>query len=181
MDLISLARIVMDATQSKSASGNGHPNRTSNGDEVPESPGESFSAAMSHFAELRAYFAQYIGAKVGGLRTSVRNLVIYAVLGVLGLLAGGAMIVTAASIIVIGLAQAVSHLLGDRMWAGNLIVGVLLLGAVVGTVILVVKKLFNSSRQATVNSHERRLKQQRVTLAGHDARQRSAEYIAEQQ
>lgn len=169
----------MDATQSKSADGNGHRSRV-NGEETPGTPGESFAQAKAHFGELSAYIGQYINAKVGGVRASVRNLVIYAILGVLGLIAGGAMIVTAASIIVLGLAQMVGHFLGDRIWAGNLIVGVLLLGAVVLVTVMAVKKMFNSSRQATVNSHERRLKQQRVTL-GHDARQRSAEYRAEHQ
>ena len=65
--------------------------------------------------------------------------------------------------------------LGDRAWAGNLIVGALILGLTVGVAMFAVRKIFNVSREATVKGYERRLKQQRVTLDGHDARQRSAE------
>lgn len=165
----------MNTTQRDPAAGNGH----HDGDSPEASPGESFSAAMKHLSELQAYAAQYLSVKVRSLKVSISGLVVYAALGVIGLLAGGAILVTSGALIVIGLAQALGQLLGGRMWAGNLIVGALILGACVLMVRVMVKKLFDVSRQATVNRHERTLKQQRVKLWGIDARQRSAEYLEE--
>jgi len=168
----------MDASQRQHAGGNGH--GTADRAATDETPREALSDAMMRFAELKAYFAQYIAARADGIKLSVRKVVLLAVMGVLGLLVGGAVLVTAAVIIVTGLAQLIGHLLGDRLWAGNLIVGVLVLGLVGLMTWLVVRKMTQASHKATVNRYERRLKQQRVTLDGHDARQRSAEYEAKQ-
>lgn len=164
----------MNTTEREHIAGNGH-----DGDSPDATPGESFSAAMKHLAEVQAYARQFVSAKLAGIKLSIRNVVIYAILGVVALLTGGAMVVTAASLIVVGLSQWIGHLLGDRAWAGNLIVGALILGLTVGVAMFAVRKIFNVSREATVKGYERRLKQQRVTLDGHDARQRSAEYVRE--
>jgi hypothetical protein len=147
-------------------------------DDTP--PGESFGQAMSQFAELKEYAAQYIAARADSLKLSVRKGVLFAVLGVLGLFVGGAILVTAASIFVIGIAQLIAHWLGDRAWAGNLIVGALMIGLMVGGAWFMMRRILGAGRKATVERYERRLKQQRVLLAGHDAQQRSREYDAQQ-
>jgi len=166
----------MDASQQQHARGNGH--RSSDRATADETPREAISDAATRFAELKAYIAQYAAARADAMKLSIRKVVLLAIMGVLGLIVGGALLVTAAVIIVTGLAQLIGHLLGDRLWAGNLIVGFLMLGLVALGAWLVVRKMTNASHTATVNRYERRLKQQRVTLDGHDARQRSAEYEA---
>jgi hypothetical protein len=166
----------MNQTPPNPPSGNGHRNRVDDLADEDSSPGESFSAAMSQFAELKEYAAQYIAARADSLKLSVRKVVLFAVLGVLGLLVGGAIMVTAASIFVIGISQLIAHWLGDRAWAGNLIVGILMIGLVAGGAWIMMRRMLGASRKATVERYERRLKQQRVLLAGHDARERSREY-----
>jgi len=147
--------------------------------ETPEAPNEAFKVAMEHVGELKEYASLYVAAKMDSLKLSVRNLVLYAVLGVLGLVAGTALLVMAVVQLLSGLAGVIAAGLGGRMWAGNLIVGfVLLVGTFVGAW-LMVRKMFNSSRKRTVERYERRLQRQRVDF-GADAQQRSAEHAAEQ-
>jgi len=165
----------MDVSKEHHARGNGHGSDRATAEETPR---EALSDAATRFAELKAYLAQYVSARADGIKLSIRKVVLLAIMGVLGLIVGGAVLVTAAVIIVTGLAQLIGHLLGDRLWAGNLIVGVGVLGLVALGAWLVVRKMTQSSHKSTVNRYERRLKQQRVTLDGHDARQRSAEYEA---
>ena len=79
----------MNTTEREHIAGNGH-----DGDSPDATPGESFSAAMKHLAEVQAYAGRFVSAKLAGIKLSIRNVVIYAVLGVVGLLTGGAMVVT---------------------------------------------------------------------------------------
>ncbi len=148
--------------------------------ETPEAPAEAFKEAMEHVSELKEYASHYVSAKVDKIRLSVRNLVLYAVLGVLGLLIGAAVLVMAVVQLLSGLAGVIAAGLGGRMWAGNLIVGGVLLLGVALAAWLGVRSVFKSSRKRTVDRYERRLQRQRVDY-GADARQRSAEYAAEQQ
>ena len=148
-------------------------------DETPEAPPDAFREAMERVGELKDHAALYVSAKVDSLKLSVRNIVLYAVLGVLGLLAGAALIVMAVVQLLSGLAGVIAAGLGGRMWAGNLIVGFVMLAGVALGAWLGVRKVFNSSRKRTVERYERTLQRQRVDY-GADARQRSAEYAAEQ-
>src|SRR5688500_16323789 len=77
------------------------------GNGAEHAPGEAFKQAAKNFAELKEYFAYYVAAKKDGIAASVRNLGLYAVLGVLGLIAGGAIVVTAAVLLLTGLAGAI--------------------------------------------------------------------------
>src|SRR3954468_10758029 len=122
--------------------------------ETPEAPNEAFKEAMEHVGELKEYASLYVAAKMDSLKLSVRNLVLYAMLGVLGLVAGTALLVMAVVQLLSGLAGVIAAGLGGRMWAGNLIVGfVLLVGTFVGAW-LMVRKMFNSSRKRTVERYE---------------------------
>jgi len=142
-------------------------------------PSEAFREAMWQLGELKDYAAQFVAAKAGSIKAGIRNGVAWTVLGILALIAGTAIIVTAAALLVIGLAQAVAALLGGYAWAGNLIVGFVVLGAILLTGWLAVRHFFNASRSKTLASYERRLQQQRAHH-GHDARQRSTEQRREQ-
>jgi hypothetical protein len=144
-----------------------------NGAHVP--PMDAFRAAAEQVGELKAYASQYVAAKLDGVKLSIRRAVLYAALGVVGLIVAIGTVATAAALFVTGLAQAVSALLGGRAWAGNLIIGGGLLLIILGATWFVIQRMFKSSRKATVDRYEQRLQRQRVQH-GHDARQRSAEY-----
>src|SRR5207249_11961447 len=110
-------------------------------------------------------------ARLDAIKLSLRNVVIFAALGILGLFAGAALIITAIVQVCIGLAQMVAHVCGDRMWAGNLIVGALLLISIAAGAIFGLKAAANSSRKRTVAKYELRQHQQREQY-GRDASER---------
>ena len=141
----------------------------------PAAPEEGLRDAFDQVNELKAYAAQYIAAKVDSLKLTARKAVVFAALGVLGLIVLTAVLVTAVVFAISGLAQALTMLLKGRAWAGNLIAGSVVLGGIALGAVIVVVRIFSKSRQATVKRHEQRLQHQREQLGGHDAGQRSAE------
>jgi hypothetical protein len=150
----------------------------SNGHDPDEPPSESLRDALAQVGELKEYFSHFVAAKVDGVRLSVKNASLWAVLGLVGLLALGAVIVTAATLLVVGMSQGVALLLRGHAWAGNLIVGFVLLAGIMLGAWFGLKRVFNISRKRTVERYERRLQRQRVEF-GHDARERSAEQTAQ--
>jgi hypothetical protein len=160
---------IMDEPRMKFDSGNGHSS--------DEPPSEAFRDAMAQIGEAKEYLSHFVAAKVDGIKVAARSAAVWAALGVLGLLTGGAILVTAAVLLVIGMAQGVSALLKGHTWAGNLIVGFVLLALAGVGAWFGMKRLFDSSRKRTVDRYERRLQRQRVEF-GHDARERSAERAA---
>jgi len=136
-------------------------------------PADAFKQVGDAFGELKEYASYYVAAKADGIKASVRNLGLYAALGIVGLLAGGAIIVTAAVQLLTGLAGAIGAIFEpDRPWVGNIVVGLLILGGIgVGTM-LFMKKFTAASRERTVKKYESRQQQQRVQY-GHDVHERA--------
>jgi hypothetical protein len=95
-----------------------------------DAPEQTLRDAASHFSELKAYFAHYLAAKTDSVKVSIRRAVVFAALGVLGLVAGVAVIATAVVLVLHGLAQALTVLIKGHAWAGNLVAGVLVLGLI---------------------------------------------------
>jgi hypothetical protein len=145
------------------AAGNGH-------DDGP-TPTESLKEAASRIAELKEFASYYVGAKFDGIKVSVRNLGIYAGLGIVGLIAASAIITTAVVLLLGGLAWGIGDLLWDKYWLGALIVGLLVLGGLAGGVIFGMKKLTNTFRKQLVQKYENRQRDQRINF-GEDVRGR---------
>jgi hypothetical protein len=137
------------------------------------SPADAFKDVGQAFGELKEYASYYVAAKADSFKASFRNLGLYAALGIVGLLAGGAIIVTAAVQLLTGLAGAIGAIFEpDRPWVGNIVVGFLILAGIgVGTM-LFLKKFTAASRERTVKKYESRQQQQRVQY-GHDVRERA--------
>ncbi|HEV2295812.1 MAG TPA: DUF308 domain-containing protein [Tepidisphaeraceae bacterium] len=146
--------------------------------DTERSPADAFKDLGSHLGELKAYATYYLSAKADGIRVSVRNLGLYAVLGVVGLTAGGAAVVTATVLLLTGIAGAISAIFRsdftppDRTWIGEITVGILILGGVAIGAILFMKKLTAASRERTVKKYESRQQQQRIKY-GHDVHERA--------
>jgi len=143
------------------------------GEQDRPAPADEVRSAFSHFGELADYANHYFAARLDAIKLTLRNVAIFAALGIVGLIAGGALVVTAVVQLCMGLAQAVAALLGGRMWAGNLIVGVLLLGLLAGGVMIGLKLLAKGSKKKTVAKYELRQSHQRNQY-GRDAADRAA-------
>jgi hypothetical protein len=99
----------------------------------------NYAAAAEHaqgaFTQLQKALSVYLGTYVDGVKTSIARLVTLAVAGVLALIVGGAVLVTGAVLLTVGLADALSALIGS-WWAGKLIVGgLIVIGVGVGLVL----------------------------------------------
>lgn len=136
-------------------------------------PAEALKAAGRYFSELKAYARDYVAAKVDGIKLSAKRAVIFAGLGVVGLIVGGAILVTAAVLLLAGLANLLASVFDPpKPWFGQLIVGfIVLAGALTGTW-LVLRRLTNASKKATLQKYQAMHEQQRREY-GHDVAERS--------
>lgn len=124
-------------------------------------PAEAIRQAMQKLAELREFVSYYVSVRVDSLKITARNLGIYAALGVIGLIAAGAMVVTAVVLLLTGIAGAFGQLFSGHPWLGNIITAVLVLGLIAGSVVFVMKKLTHTFRSQTVKKYEDRLSRER--------------------
>ena len=62
----------------------------------PNPAKEAFERISGDLEELKEYAGYYLAAKVDGIKQTVRNIGLYAALGVLGAIVGGAIVATAA-------------------------------------------------------------------------------------
>jgi hypothetical protein len=152
------------------------------GDEPPQgaTTGNPAVDAMGKISnsigELKEYAGYLMAAKMDGIKMSIRNVGLYAGIGVVGLLVGGAILATAGVLLVVGIAQALGALF-NRMWLGNLVTAILILGLLGVGVWLMMSKLTKSWRNATWKKYEDRKREQRKNY-GHDVHQRAAEQSA---
>jgi hypothetical protein len=135
---------------------------------------EAFHRIKGDLNELKEYASYYVAAKVDGVKRTVRNIGLYAALGVVGLIAGGAIIATAAGLLVVGLAQGLSRLFGGRVWLGDIVTGILVLAVIGAGAWYMMNKLTGAWRSQTIRKYEQRKQSQRERF-DHDVSQRAAE------
>ena len=135
---------------------------------------EALRDAMAKVGELKEFASYYVAAKLDAWKVSFRNLGIYAALGIVGLIAGSAIITTAAVLLLVGLALAIGKPFDpDQPWVGAIVVGLLVLGGIAAGIVFGMKKLTNTSRKRTVEKYENRQRDQRSNF-GQDVRGRRA-------
>jgi len=123
---------------------------------------EGFQRATQLIGEYKEYASYYMATKIDGIKASLRNVGIYAGLGIAGLMAFSALITTAVALFLVGAAMGLAHIFDPpKYWLGALIVGlgVLVLigiGAAVG-----LSKANAGFRKATVDKYEQRKRWQR--------------------
>jgi hypothetical protein len=135
------------ATSYASGDGNGHATR-------PD-PHESVQRMTRLIAETKEYAAYYLGARIDGIKASVRNLGVYAGLGIVGLIALSAFVTTTVVLFLVGIALGLNRLT-HSWWIGPFVVGAVFLALIGGGIVFGLKALMNSFRKATVNKYEQR-------------------------
>jgi len=131
-----------------------------NGEAPIENPTDAFRDISERIAQLKAYASYYLAAKMDGIKLSARNAGIYAALGVVGLLAGGTIIVMAAALVILGIAHGLGSLFGHG-WLCDLITGIVILGIIAAGVVFGLRAVTNSSRKRTVEKYEQWQHEQR--------------------
>jgi len=141
------------------------------------SPAEALRRLQQQVGELQAYLTHFVSAKVDGFVLSARQLALWAILGVVGLTAAVALVVTAVVLVLVGAADGFALLFGGRWWLGALVVGggtlvLLALGIFIGM------RIWQSSwRQQKVQQYDERQLQQQATF-GHSVADRATEETA---
>ncbi len=135
---------------------------------------EGFQRFSSLISEYKEYASYYLATKLDGMKSSFRNIGIYAGLGIVGLMAFSALITTAVALFLIGAAMGIAHIFDPpKYWLGFLSVGLLILvligvGAAIG-----LSKVNAGFRKATVDKYEQRKRWQRGQF-GRDVEQAAA-------
>jgi len=142
-------------------------------DQAPRNPAaEAFSRITHDAAELKEYAQYYIAAKIDSFRSAVKRVAILAGIGVMAAVAGCTVIAVAVGLVLVGIAEALGNLFGGRYWLADIVVGVVVLGALALTIWLMMKKLTGSWRSQTVKKYEERKQSQRERF-GHDVEERA--------
>src|SRR5687768_5632655 len=145
----------MDTHNGSSSSPEATSNRMgTNGEDPISNPTDAFRDIGDRLAELKSFAGYFLAAKMDGMKVGIRNAVVYAALGIVGLLVGGTIIVMAAALLVLGIAHGLAALFGGMGWLGDLVTGLVILGIVAAGVIFGMRALTNSSRKRTVEKYE---------------------------
>lgn len=143
-------------------------------DDKPNPAAEAFARIKCDLDELKEYGSYYLSAKIDGIKGSIRNIGLYAALGVLGLIIGGAIVATAAGLIVVGIGHGLGVLFGYRFWLGYLVTGIVILGLVAAGAWMMMNKLTRAWRSSTLKKYEQRKQTQRIRFGGHNVADRAA-------
>src|SRR5688572_22981790 len=146
-----------------------------NGHGTPPDPHESVQRLTRLIAETKEYAAYYLGARIDSIKASVRNLGVYAGLGIVGLIAASAFITTTVVLFLVGIALGLNRAFGS-VWLGSFIVGAVFLTGIVLGVVFGLKALMNSFRKATVNKYEQRQNWERGQFGRTAAEQAAASH-----
>ncbi len=118
----------------------------------------------THFKELAEYISHYWTAKADAMKLSVRNAILYAALGIIGLFAVIAFAATTIVLLCVGLAHGLGVLIGERYWLGDIVLAVAFLGAMAIGIRIAVDKVTKTSKSATVGKYEQRERAQRKAV-----------------
>jgi hypothetical protein len=115
-----------------------------------------FADVKRHLDQAREQAGRYVTAQLDRVRALVRNVVLFGVLAAAGAVIGATVLVTAAVLLCVGTADGIGELLGGRLWAGDLIVGGVVLAIIVAGGFLFVRRIVGSARRQTMQSYEKR-------------------------
>lgn len=134
---------------------------------VPRGPSAARMIAQQ-LAELREFASHYLAAKQDSAKLSVKQSVIYAGLGIVGLIFLSNLILAATGALVVGIALGLARLFGEEYaWLGPLATGAALLVIIAVAALIVLRRITGKSRSRTVEKYEQRIKQQSAQF-GHN-------------
>ena len=101
-------------------------------DQTQPSGPDALNEALRHAAEAREYFVHWLAAEADRLKLRLRHAAIWAIVGLAALAILLAIVMTAAGLLVVGIAELVGTLVGGRPWLGAVIIGggILLIAAI---------------------------------------------------
>jgi len=132
------------------------------------------SSILERLGEIREYAGYYVSTQTDAIKNKVTWLVVYAVLGIVGAIIGTAALATIGVLLINGIAGGLAALFGGRVWLGQLVTAVLLLGLIGIGAFVGMKMLRSSLKRKLMAKYEQRHQDQRKRY-GSDVLQRAAE------
>jgi hypothetical protein len=114
--------------------------------------------------ELRRYAVYYVTAQADASKAKIRKAVITAVLGVLGALAGSVVVIMCVVLLMLGISNGISALLGGRDWAGELITGVGILTLIALGAVMAANRVKSSAKKKTLDKYAAVRREQQVAF-----------------
>ena len=143
------------------------------GEQEP-SPAEALHRLQEQMGELQTYLAHFISAKIDSLMLPMRQLGVWAVLGVMGLIVLAGLTVAAIVLLLTGAATGLGLLFNGHLWLGQIVVGGGVLALLSLSIFIGVRSWQRRSRQQKVQQYAKRQIQQR-TAFGHSVADRATE------
>lgn len=142
---------------------NGARASTAPGEQEP-SPEEALRRLVQQIEALRAYATHFVSAKVDGFIITARQLLVWAGLGIVGLIALAGVVITAIVLCLDGAAAGLGLLFGGRLWLGQLVVGGGLLVLLTLSILIGMRTWQHRTRQQKVQQYDERQLQQRAVF-----------------
>lgn len=138
-----------------------------------ESAAQAWRQVAVQLAQIRAYASHYLQARIDAVKLTVRQLVIWAALGLVGLIALSTVAVMMVVFLFQGIAGAFGALFDGKLWLGDLVtMGIFVLLMVAG-ISWGMGAIRNAGRRRTVEKYESRQSQERINY-GADIHQRAS-------
>ncbi len=140
----------------------------------PEGPaGESPVEALGkHLAVLADSLSYFLSVRADRVKLRIRRALWWAIAGAVGLVAGATALVVAVVLLLSGIAHGLAALLGGRLWAGELLVGFVVLFGAGLALALVAARGFQVSLRQTRQKYEQWQSRQRAVF-GKDVTERA--------
>jgi hypothetical protein len=129
-----------------------------------ESASQAWRQVAVQLGQIRAFAGHFLEAKMDAIRLSIRQMVIFAALGIVGLVALSAIAVMMVVFLFQGIAGGFAELFNGRLWLGELVTMGIFALALTAAVSMSLGAIRNASRRRTVEKYESRQSQQRVSF-----------------
>jgi len=140
-------------------------------EQTPET--DPLQLLFRQFRELTEYFLYYLSARADSAKLGLRNAVFSVALAALAFVVVASLSVAATWFVLIGMAEGLGVLFGNRPWAGSLVTGLLLVAGLGGGMYCSLVKLKKTARERTVAKYENRQSRQHDRY-GHNIADRAA-------
>jgi len=144
--------------------------------QMPET--DAFVLLLRQLRELCEYVSYYFSARADSAKVGLRNVLLGMTLAALAFVVVAGLCVSAVWLVLMGTAEGLGVLFGNRPWAGNLLTGLLLVAGLGGGICGIVIKLKKTARERTVAHYENRQSRQQVRY-GHNVADRAAAHRRE--
>jgi hypothetical protein len=124
--------------------------------------GDPLRELLGRLAALVSYVSHYAALKVDAAGVRVRNLVLFILLGAIGVVVLTIIVLSFWFYLLGGVAGGLSVAVGDRRWLGDLLAGGFGLVIVLGVLAAVAARVRNKKRRERIRKHEERKARQRI-------------------